>query len=291
VLEVATPVLSAAATTDPNLVSLTTEARASRGGLRYLHTSPELAMKRLLASGSGDIYQICTVFRDGELGALHNPEFTLIEYYRLGMDHLTLMDEVDALLRWLMRGYRDLGEAERLTYAEAFRRHADIDPGDSAAAIAQVLRVRGEDVPARLAADRRALLDLAMSVLIAPRLGRGRPSFVYDFPADQAALARIRPGTRPVAERFELFLDGIELGNGFHELSCAAEQRARFAAELAARRAAGLEVVPVDERMLAALDAGLPDCAGVALGLERVLMRAAAVDDIAGVLAFGWDRA
>lgn len=289
VLEVETPALSRAATTDPHIGSIAATPR--NGPVRYLQASPELAMKRLLAAGSGDIYQICRVFRDDESGALHNPEFTMLEYYRLGLDHLALMRDLSALLTEATADWIGLGEPEYLTYSEVFSEHVGCDPfRDSAELLALAMSRRGLDVPDSIRDDRDALMDLAMAALVSPTMGSGRLSFVYDFPPEQAALASIRRAETPVAERFEVFLSGAELANGFHELVDAGEQRTRFAAELGRRRHLGLPAVPVDERFLAALEAGVPACSGVAVGLDRLLMCITGADHIDQVLAFGWTR-
>jgi lysyl-tRNA synthetase class 2 len=291
VLEVETPLLSSATVTDPHLHSLTTVYQgpgAPEGRILYLQTSPEFAMKRLLAAGSGPIFQICRAFRNQEAGWLHNPEFTLLEWYRPGFDHHALMDEVDGLLAEVLT----LARAERLSYGAAFRGRFGLDPLDATteelrrAAISAGLRGISE-------ADRDGWLDLMMSHSVQPTLGRGRPTFLYDYPPSQAALARVRPGPPAVAERFEVFVEGLEIGNGFHELADAAEQRRRLEADVARRRALGLEAVPVDERLLRALAQGLPDCAGVAIGVDRLLMVAAGIErgSIDQVLSFPWDRA
>ncbi|HKJ09830.1 MAG TPA: EF-P lysine aminoacylase EpmA [Gammaproteobacteria bacterium] len=293
VLEVDTPVLSAAAATDPALASLRTRYTgpgAPRGTTLYLHTSPELAMKRLLAAGSGPIYQVCKVFRDGERGGRHNPEFTLLEWYRPGFDHHRLMDEVEALLGAVTP--RPLPAAARWAYRDLFIAVAGVDP--FAAAVPELVRCldrHGVAPPPHMPdTDRDPWLDLLLTHVVEPRLGPA-PVFVYDYPATQAALARLRPGDPPVAERFELYMDGMELANGFHELADAAEQRRRLEHDMARRRAAGVPESPVDERFLAALEHGLPDCAGVALGVDRLAMCAAGVSSIDQVIAFPVDRA
>lgn len=288
-LEVETPALSVAGVTDPALESLAVRV----GGLtRFLHTSPEFPMKRLLAAGSGDIWQLCRVFRGGELGRRHNPEFTLLEYYRLGYDDHRLMEDVDGLLRHLLADCRPLAPSRRLSYADALAIHAGVDAHrDPCARLAECLAAAAIDVPAALRDDRDALLHLIMATLVEPGLDADAPTFVYDFPASQAALARIRPGPPPVAARFELFLGGMELANGFHELTDAAEQAARFERDRAARTRAGRGCPPADRRFLAALAAGLPDCAGVAIGFDRIVMCAAACDNIREVLSFGIERA
>lgn len=289
VLEVETPLLSQAATTDTHLESLAVPLARER---RYLHTSPEFPMKRLLAAGSGDIYQIAKVFRADEGGRLHNPEFSMLEWYRLGFDHVALMDEVEALLEDALAGSIELAPTERLSYAQAFERHAGLEPhhADAAACEAAARRL-GVAVEGTLHRD--DWLDLLMGVVVGPALPRDRFTIVYDYPASQAALARLRrreDGVE-VAARFEVFWGEVELANGFHELTDAAEQRRRFEADLARRAGAGQPLVPVDERLLAALEAGLPDCAGVALGFDRLVMLAAQATDIGAVLAFPWSRA
>jgi elongation factor P--(R)-beta-lysine ligase len=284
VLEVETPILSAAAVSDPQIESLATQI-AGLPGSRYLCPSPEYAMKRLLSAGSGDIYQICKVFRDAERGRWHNPEFTIIEWYRIGLDDAGLMTEVEALIGELLAPVRTLGAAERLSYRDALRRHAGVDAFDSTEdELLDAARRHGIHCDAQL--DRDAKLDLLMGLIVGPRLGRGNPCFVCDYPATQAALARLKPGLPRVAARFELYLDGLELANGFHELAQAQEQRARFMADLSLRRMRGQAQPPLDENFLAALMSGLPDCAGVALGFDRLVAIALGADKLADAMAF-----
>jgi lysyl-tRNA synthetase class 2 len=286
VLEVETPALSAAAVTDLHLHSVACRLDLDDRRTRFLQTSPEYAMKRLLAAGSGPIYQTCKVFRDGERGRRHNPEFTMLEWYRPGFDHHRLMDEVEELLQAVL----GVAAGERISYADAFRRHAGVDP--HAASDGELRsRVVALGVAGVAELDRDDLLNLLLSHVVEPHLGSGRPSFLFDYPASQAALARVRPGNPPVAERFEVFLDGLELANGFHELADPGEQRRRFEADLVERRRHGLPEVPVDERLLAALASGLPDCAGVALGVDRLVMLKIGSRDIADVIAFPIERA
>jgi lysyl-tRNA synthetase class 2 len=287
--EVETPMLSTGAVTDPQIESLSTRSRGIEPPL-YLGTSPEYPMKRLLAAGSGDIFQICKAFRDGEIGRWHNPEFTLIEWYRVGWDEAALMDEVEALVAALLAPARALAPAERLTYADALARHAGVDAhGAGEAELEQMVGRHGIDCPAGL--DRDAKLDLLMGMIVGPRLGRDRPCFVCDYPASQASLARLKPGTPAVAARFEFYLDGLELANGFHELGDAAEQRSRFEEDLAVRQARGQPQPPPDRRLLEALAAGLPDCAGVALGFDRLVALALGVDRLSAAMAFDIERA
>ncbi|MBS0376508.1 MAG: EF-P lysine aminoacylase GenX [Proteobacteria bacterium] len=288
VLEVETPVLAQGAATDVHLASLSTRL-AGRPAPYYLQTSPEYAMKRLLAAGSGDIYQICKVFRDEEAGPRHNPEFTMLEWYRLGFDQHALMDEVAALLGELL-GPRLAATAERLSYREALGRPLGLDPYTAPLAELAALAAR-HGAQGDLGPDRDTYLDFLMAVVVGPTLGRGRLTFVHDFPASQAALARLLPGEPPVAARFEAYAQGLELCNGFHELADPAEQRRRFEQDLAIRRARGLPLPPLDERLLAALAAGLPPCAGVAVGLDRVLMVALGCGSLAEVLTFTVENA
>jgi lysyl-tRNA synthetase class 2 len=295
VLEVDTPVLSIAASTDSALSSFKTGYHgpgAVEDDTRYLHTSPELPMKRLLAADSGSIYQICKVFRDGEYGALHNPEFTLLEWYRTGFDYLDLMNEVECLLAEVLMDVMPIESVRHWRYRDLFNEVAGIDPFTATPAELRALLQSKHEVTAVGVADddTDAWLDLAMTHIIEPRLGNGLV-FVRDYPASQAALARLRSGTPPVAARFEVYLHGVELANGFHELTDGLEQRRRFENELEQRRQAGVEVVKLDERFLSALNAGLPDCAGVALGLDRLLMLASGTSCVQDVIAFPFGTA
>jgi lysyl-tRNA synthetase class 2 len=255
----------------------------------FLHASPEYAMKRLLAAGSGDIYQVCHVVRARESGRLHNPEFTLIEWYRLGFSLEALMEEVEALVRELLGRVSAQRSSERISYRDAFARELGLDPFSApAAALAQAAQPLGF---AGADADRDGWLELLMGSLVGPRLGRKALTFVHGYPATQAALARLDPREPRTARRFELYCDGIELANGFHELAAPNEQRARFERDNAQRRRLGLPVSPPDERLLAALACGFPDCAGVALGFDRTLMLATGATHIDEVLAFPTARA
>ena len=289
VLEVDTPLLVNAPVSDVHIHSASVTLAGAHGAPLYLHTSPEYAMKRLLAAGSGDIYQICHVVRGYESGALHNPEFTLIEWYRLGAGLETLMSEVDALVRSLL-GARSPARTERLSYAEAFRRETGLDPL-SASVSELALAAAQEGFAGGAQTSRDEWLDFLMGARVGPRLGHGSLCFVHGYPASQAALARLDPADARVARRFELYGEGIELANGFHELGAADEQRARFARDNEERRRRGLPVAPLDERLLEALANGLPDCAGVALGFDRTLMLATGAAHIDQVLAFPTARA
>jgi lysyl-tRNA synthetase class 2 len=285
VLEVETPMLCAATTPDPNIDSLETRVTAPDGAQRvYLHTSPEFAMKRLLAAGYESIYQICKVFRDGEAGRLHNPEFTLLEWYRRGFDHRALMDEVEALLTDVL----GTPPAVRRSYREVFNDHVGVDPtGARDAELARCAAHHGLAVHDEHAEDQRDVyLNFLMGRVVTPQLGHEAPVFVYDFPASQAMMARIRPGAPPLAERFEVFAAGIELANGYHELNDTHEQRERFAQERRRRRLNGKPDVENDERLLAAMASGFPDCAGVALGLDRLVMLCTGAAHIEDVIPF-----
>jgi lysyl-tRNA synthetase class 2 len=290
VLEVETPILSAAAASDPHIESLS--AGVSGFSRRfYLCASAEYAMKRLLAAGSGDIYQIGKVFRDEEHGRWHNPEFTMVEWYRLGLDDGALMRETEELLARLLAPHRHLAKAQRVTYAEALERHAGIDSGTaSEAELGAAAAKLGIVCDASL--DRDAYLDLLMGLVVGPLLGRGgSPTFLCDYPPSQASLARIKTVVPPVAARFELYLDGVELANGFHELCDASEQRARFEQDLGKRRSRGQREVPMDSRLLDALAEGLPDCAGVALGFDRLVALGVGADSLRAAMAFPIENA
>jgi lysyl-tRNA synthetase class 2 len=289
VLEVDTPILSRAAVSDPQIESLATQV-AGMPATAYLCTSPEYAMKRLLAAGSGDIYQVCKVFRDAERGRWHNPEFTLIEWYRVGFDDAALMTEVEALLGYMLAPYRELEPAEHLSYSAALWRHAGID-AHSASDGELTAAAQHHRIICHADLDRDAKLDLLMGLVVGPRLGLERPCFICDYPVSQAALARLKPGPPPVAARFELYLEGVELANGFHELANVREQRARFAEDQSRRRARGQAERPLDENLLAALEAGLPDCAGVALGFDRLVATALGASRLAEAMAFTIDNA
>jgi lysyl-tRNA synthetase class 2 len=289
VLEVETPALSSAGVTDPAIESVTAVVRSLGSAPQYLQTSPEFAMKRLLAAGSGDIYQLCRVFRDDELGRWNQPEFTLLEWYRIGFDDERLMVEVadliDAALRAATGDRADcLRRRVRVRYTDAVQQALGLPSDAATTELERHLAARGIDVPQGLGHD--ALLDLAFGTLVLASFDPTALTFVHDYPRSQAALARLKPTTPPVAARFEVFCAGVELANGFHELTDAAEQRRRFTAERDARLRAGRHAPPLDEDLLAALAAGLPDCAGVALGFDRLVALATGARDLAAVLAF-----
>ena len=293
VLEVETPILSAAGNTDPNIASFCLDADGGSGhSQRWLRTSPEFALKRMLAAGVGDCYELGRVFRLGEAGRNHNPEFSMLEWYRVGWDHRRLMREVaelaTAALALVGRGLH----VRECSYRELYRDMLGLDAfsADDAA-----LRATLGDItidPSGLTRD--DWLDLLMTHRIQPQLRADELLLVYDYPASQCALARIRDDSKgefPVAERFEAYLGPLELANGYHELTDASEQRARFQCDLRVRKQRGGPLPAIDERLLAALESGLPECAGVALGVDRLLTAMAGAPGIAGVIAFPSDRA
>ncbi len=292
VLEVETPILSAASNTDPNIESFVAHFSGhidAGAPQRYLRTSSEFPQKRLLVAGIGDCYELGRVFRNGEAGRRHNPEFTMLEWYRVGWNHRRLMDEVVELVRAALALVGRVPVAEKYTYRSLFLSTASIDPFTASdaklrAALGDV-RVDGEGL------GRDDWLDLLLTHRIQPEFPADRITLIYDYPATQCALAQIRNDAVPVAERFELFLGTQELANGYHELTNAAEQRARFERDNARRRERGLAEVPLDENLLKALEQGLRGCAGVALGIERLLMAMLGTEDIGDVLAFPFAQA
>lgn len=295
ILEVQTPLLSQAGNTDPSIETFVTQQHEnSKHTTRptFLNTSPEFAMKRLLAAGYGSIYQITPVFRQDEQGKKHNPEFTLLEWYRIDFDHHALMGEVNALLRFVAEGFLKLERSQFYSYQDAMIKFADIDPFKAnieelktVAVKAGIDAVGMDDVPFD------SWLNLLMSQVVEKKLPLNCPVFIYDYPVSQAALAKIRKGSPAVAERFELYINGMELANGFHELNDAKEQEERFHKEQAQRKKSGLPGIPADYHLIAALKHGLPECAGVAIGLDRLLMVLSGVEHINEVLTFSFDRA
>ena len=291
VLEVDTPALSHATVTDEHLHSFSTQFThpcATQANTLYLQTSPEFAMKRLLCAGSGAIYQICKSFRNEESGRFHNPEFTMLEWYRPGFNHLQLMSEIDELMQIVV----GCDAAERVTYQDVFKQHLDCCP--LTATLADIKSLASQYGYDDLAAneDRKdTLLMLLFSQHVEPKIGQKRPCFVTDFPASQAALAKISPTNPLVAERFELYFKGIELANGFHELTNGPEQLRRFEQDNAKRQNMGLNIMPIDNNFIAAIHFGLPTCSGVALGVDRLLMLALSCSEISQVIAFENSRA
>jgi len=283
VLEVETPIISKAGNTDPEIQSIRTDSG------HFLRTSPEFALKRLLAAGSGDVFELGRVFRAGESGRNHNPEFTLLEWYRIEFSFHRLMDEVTALVRYCGRGKFDQWNVEKLSYLELFQRHLGLDP--FTAKINELSAAANSHGIGDIELEHRQWLDLLISHVIQPSLPVESLTFVYDFPADQAALARIRPGSPDLAERFELYLGQTELANGYQELTDDAEQQRRFNAENVQRKDRGDTIYPVDQNLVNALENGLPECAGVALGVDRLLMSICNAESISEVIAFPFSRA
>ncbi|MFV4845618.1 elongation factor P--(R)-beta-lysine ligase [Edwardsiella tarda] len=291
VLEVDTPSMSQATITDVHLVPFQTHfvgPGVAQGMTLYLMTSPEYHMKRLLAAGSGPIYQLCRSFRNEESGRYHNPEFTMLEWYRPHYDMYRLMNEVDDLLQQVL----ECESAETLSYQQAFIRHLDVDPLSAdktqlreAAAKLDLSNIADKEE------DRDTLLQLLFAFGVEPHIGKERPAFVYHFPASQASLAQISTEDHRVAERFEVYYRGVELANGFHELTDADEQRLRFEQDNRKRAALGLPQQPLDEHLLAALAHGMPDSSGVALGVDRLIMLALSAERLSEVIAFSVDRA
>lgn len=291
--EVETPMLSQAGNTDPNVASFSTtfSGHVSAGlRMRWLRTSPEFPLKRLLAAGFGDCYELGRVFRDGEAGGRHNPEFTMLEWYRVGCDQFQLADETVALVQAALALVDRRAEVVQTTYRALYRDVLGLDPmtageRDLQAALGDV-RIDPEGL------TRDDWLDLLMTHRIQPANPADRILVVHDYPASQCMLARVveRDGA-PVAERFELYLGGLELANGYHELADGAEQRGRFERDHALRRARGSDLPAIDDALLAALDAGFPDCAGVALGVDRLMMAMLGTGRIADVVAFDFARA
>lgn len=282
VTEVETPLLSHATNPSPYLNSF-------RCDDLYLQTSPEFAMKRLLAAGSGDIYQICKAFRKDELGRLHNPEFTMLEWYRLGFTHHDLMREVGDLLKLIL----NIDQVESFSYQQIFMQILHLDPHtsslDELKTVAKLNNLEIHDLNQYLDQDYNTWLQLLFTHLIEPNIGLKSPVFIYDFPEAQAMLARVRAETPRVASRFEVYFQGVELANGFHELNDAAIQRARFMQDLTARQNLNLPKIPLDENFLAALPE-LPDCSGVAIGIDRLLLLTAKYNSLEKVLCYSFIR-
>lgn len=292
VLEVSTPVLSQAGNTDPMIESFQTTyvgAQTSSSPIRWLRTSPEFFHKRLLCAGSGSIFEIGPVFRQGELSPRHNPEFQMLEWYRVGYDHHQLMDDVRSLLTTI---YRDVGKPppnfRTLRFVDWFRDQAGVDLDASTPDYAVAAQASGIVAPVDLTGDQWC--DWIRSIVLEPRLAGAGATFIYDFPASQAALARLTDNPA-YAARFELYLGAVELANGYHELSDPSEQRRRWQVDQSRRLELGLPVPPMDEAMLSALDIGLPDCAGVALGLDRLLLALSGKTALDSVLVFPFQMA
>ncbi len=270
VLEVETPLLARYGVTD-----IHTETLGAGDG--FLQTSPEYAMKRLLAAYRQSIFQICKAFRQEECGSKHHPEFTLLEWYRIDYDHHQLMDETDVLLQRLI----NCKAAERHSYQAIFQQYLGIDP--LTCSLTDCLTRLQDNIDIT---DKDTALSLLMNRHIEPQLGRECPVFIYDYPSSQAALARISPHDKRVAQRFEVYIHGIELANGFYELNDATEQQQRFAQDQLYRQQQQLPYMEMDTDLLAALEHGLPNCAGIALGIDRLLMVMCGKDNIGDVMSF-----
>jgi lysyl-tRNA synthetase class 2 len=301
VLEVETPVLTQAGTTDPNISNVHCQLATQPDKDLYLHTSPEYAMKRLLAAGCPDIYQICKVFRNGELGSQHQPEFTMIEWYRLNVTLEDMIDETCALIHGLFEfaAPEDADDGRlrppaRCHYRTAFQDATGLDPLSAGTDDLQQCAARLTDsitpeFAGQLDVNANAWVDFLMSHVVIPGLPDKKLVIVDAYPADQAALARLDPGDPRFAERFEIFYGGLELANGYRELLDAEEQRRRFEADRARRALAGSEDIPIDNALLAALDSGLPDCCGVALGFDRIVMSIEKLPTIVQAISFGFE--
>ena len=291
VLEVDTPSLSFSAVSDPAIESLRVDASLAAGRPLYLCTSPEFAMKRLLAAGYPDIYQIGRVYRDNEAGRRHQPEFTLAEWYRRDFDLDAIVDDTLGFLSATLDrpGLRDA--AMRFSYRELFVDVTGVDP--LTVACETLAEISGADARLReaLADDRDAWLDLVLSLVVVPKLATDRATVISHYPASQASLARLCPQDARFADRFEVFVGDMELANGFVELTDAQEQRRRFEVDLERRRQRGQRIAPLDDALLQALDRGLPECAGVAVGIDRVLMVDLGVDDIRETRTFAFEEA
>lgn len=288
VMEVETPVLGRCGVTDVNLDGIHAQVTAGSLAGGWLQTSPEYHMKRLLAAGYGSIYQVSRVFRNGEQGRRHNPEFSMLEWYRTGFDDVSLMAEVSDLVC----GWLSCERPEIIQYRDALRQWANIDPFE--ATDCELMRRCEQWLEPEQLADlgRDGCLDLLMSFAVEPHLGRDKPMFITGYPASQASLARVSQSHGyQVAHRFELYIDGLELCNGYWELTDPKEQRLRFEADNERRRRSGKPEMALDEAFLAGLEQGLPECSGVALGLDRLLMLKLGVQDISEVLAFPLERA
>lgn len=291
VLEVETPILSAAGNTEPNIDSFHADFSGHRDAgarRRWLRTSPEFPLKRLLAAGVGDCYELGRVFRNGEAGGRHNPEFTMLEWYRVGWDHHQLIGETAELVQRALGLVGRQAQLQVIDYRSLYRQRLGVDPFDDS-----IEQLRAPLASIDIAADglgRDDWLDLLMTHCIQPTFDDAVMTVVHDWPASQAALARVRAGTPPLAERFELYLGPVELANGYHELGDAQEQRQRFEGDLQRRRMQGQPLPPIDEALLAALPA-MPPCAGVAVGVDRLLMALRRTPRIADVLAFDFAHA
>ncbi|TZF91865.1 EF-P lysine aminoacylase EpmA [Cognatilysobacter lacus] len=292
VLEVESPVLSRSGTTDPNIESFHVDFSGRTDGgsrRRWLRTSPEFALKRLLASGVGDCYELGRVFRDGEAGGRHNPEFTMLEWYRVGIDHMAVAREVVELIAACLALVGRHASVCEITYGALYVAHLGVDP--HRASIDELRAAMGDVRIDPEGLTRDDWLDLLMTHRIQPTFRNDTLHIVHDYPASQCALARVRGGEPPVAQRFEVYLGPLELANGYFELLDGAEQARRFDADIERRAARSGPFVPRDEFLLAAMASGMPSCAGVAVGVDRLLMALLGTTRIADVLAFDFARA
>lgn len=285
ILEVETPILASSCAPETGINPFVTHYHGSNSRPLYLQSSPELAMKRLLAAGSGAIFQLTRAFRDGEAGRWHNPEFSILEWYRPDFNQDLLMDDVEDFLCEVA----DFPQACRCSYRQLFQQALYFDPLDIPLAKLRAL-VYQKIAYVADQTDRDTCLQLLLSHCIEPSLGFDAPVMVYDFPASQAALARLNPHDPQVAERFEVYFKGVELANAFHELTDPIEQRRRFEQEIIHKNQEDTIYSPLDERFLAALEAGLPDCAGVAIGIDRLLMLITKLNTLDKVLTFSIER-
>ena len=289
VLEVDTPALSACAVSDVQIESFGIQKSAVSDSALYLHTSPEFHMKRLLAAGYPDIFSICRVFRDGEAGRKHQPEFTMIEWYRLGMNLTEIIKDTVQLISHALGDNAPAASPIQLDYREAVLEATGVDV--STANVDSLADAAGADDQLRAAVgeEKNDWLDLLLATRVVPEFAPDRLTVLRHYPASQAALARLCPANPDAADRFEVFLGNVELANGYVELTNAVEQAARIAADNQARARRGRPVRPVDTDLLSALEAGLPDCAGVALGFERLQMTHDKTDDIRNVITFSFE--
>jgi len=294
VLEVETPLLSYSSGTDPQLDFFTTEyGSPPLQHTLFLQTSPEFAMKRLLAAGSGSIYQLCKAFRNGESGRFHNPEFTLLEWYRVGFTLSQLMDEIAELMTVLFEGHRVLYPTQRVSYQEIFQRFTGLNPLEFSYQN-YCAYARYNQMPEAMSIcgyDHALWLDFVFSHVVQPKLGENAVCMVYGYPACQSSLARINEYNSQITDRVEVFINGIELGNGYYELTDAKEQSRRFDKEIAIRQQKQSSVTVKDKHLVSALEAGLPECSGMAIGLDRLLMLLANKASINDVLNFPVNRA
>jgi elongation factor P--(R)-beta-lysine ligase len=290
VLEVDTPLLSRTTVSDPHIESIRAELSLHPETPYFLQTSPEYFMKRLLCAGYPDIFQICKAFRDAEAGARHQPEFTIIEWYRRDFDLQQIMQETLDLLAELIEPCFVTASPRFVEYCRAFEEFAGVHPLKAGIdALAQSAEADRQMVAA-LGEDRDAWLDLLLATRVVPRFDRARLTVLYHYPASQAALARLCPANPAVADRFEVFFGDLELSNGFVELADAAGQLRRFEADQALRRQRSQALRPLDLRLIGALEARLPDCAGVAVGFDRLLMINEMSEDIRRVQTFAFDE-